>query len=352
MAQGAVGCQYHGAIHVPSSHSYKQTSPQLSRKPTRVTDCLLRTARGRQCCSYRVVQHSHIGSFHLQTASRAVHLCPCIGCLAQNRSDGADVPKHDHNSASIPNQPGQVRRPFLKVPWGWKEVASISTLWLLAFWILGYWILPCLLDLAGYERDDLSRRGQALVHLILDVGQLGLTIAILWKRLKAYRPRSLGWFETRLLPIRQWLGPVIVAAASFPLLNIVAQQAQIWFPNDGDLWAQNLEHSILNGDPVSNVLYFAVVTFCAPIWEEAMFRGFFLPSLTKYMPMGAALLLTSAVFAMAHFSLQRLIPLIILGLILGVVYVRTHNLMAPIALHSLWNMYIFWNLLRKGAGIV
>lgn len=44
---------------------------------------------------------------------------------------------------------------------------------------------------------------------------------------------------------------------------------QVWFPNDGDLWAQNLEHSILNGDPVSNVMYFAVVTFCAPIWEEA-----------------------------------------------------------------------------------
>jgi len=37
----------------------------------------------------------------------------------------------------------------------------------------------------------------------------------------------LGWFETRLLPIQQWLCPVIVAAASFPLLNIVAQQAQV-----------------------------------------------------------------------------------------------------------------------------
>lgn len=48
---------------------------------------------------------------------------------------------------------------------------------------------------------------------------------------------------------------------------------QIWFPNDGDLWAQNLEHSILNGDPVSNVLYFAVVTFCAPIWEEVGFQS-------------------------------------------------------------------------------
>lgn len=69
------------------------------------------------------------------------------------------------------------------------------------------------------------------------------------------------------------------------------------------------------------------------------------------MPMNAALLLTSAVFAMAHFSLQRFIPLFCLGLILGVVYVRTRNLMSPIALHSLWNMFIFWNLLRKGGSL-
>ncbi len=78
-----------------------------------------------------------------------------------------------------------------------------------------------------------------------------------------------------------------------------------------------------------------------------MFRGFFLPSLTKYVPMNVALLLTSTVFAMAHFSLQRLIPLILLGLVLGVVYIRTRNLMAPIALHSLWNMYIFGICSRK-----
>ena len=43
----------------------------------------------------------------------------------------------------------------------------------------------------------------------------------------------------------------------------------VWFPSDGDLWAQTLENSILTGDPVSNALYFAVLVFCAPIWEEA-----------------------------------------------------------------------------------
>ena len=108
MAQGTVGCQYRGASRVPSSHSYKQTSPQLSRKPARITGCLLKTGRGRQLSSDRVVQHSYIGSCHRQTASRAVHLCPCVRCSAQNCSDAADVPKHDHNSASIPKQPGQV----------------------------------------------------------------------------------------------------------------------------------------------------------------------------------------------------------------------------------------------------
>ena len=69
------------------------------------------------------------------------------------------------------------------------------------------------------------------------------------------------------------------------------------------------------------------------------------------MPMSASLVLTSIVFAMAHFSLQRFIPLSLLGLILGTVYLYSRSLAAPIMLHSLWNLYIFWNLLKRGAGI-
>lgn len=358
MAQAAFGCSCHGPPLVLGSHSQQQAPLHLSRKPLRTTGSLPRSkTRGcaRQHQLNEPVGRSHTSksnTCYLGRVSRTVHFSPCVLCLAQSHSSESNAAGHGRGTDSLPDQATQGHVPFLKVPWGWKEVTSVSVLWLLAFWILGYWVVPCVLDLAGYERDDLSRRGQALVHLVLDVGQLGLTIAILWQKLKAYKPRRLGWFDTQLRPIRQWLVPVLVAAATFPVLNIVAQQAQVWFPNDGDLWAQNLEHSILDGDPVSNVLYFAVVTFCAPIWEEAMFRGFFLPSLTKYVPTKLALLLTSVVFAMVHFSMQRLIPLIFLGLMLGAVYIRTRNLMAPIALHSLWNMYIFWNLLKKGAGII
>lgn len=65
------------------------------------------------------------------------------------------------------------------------------------------------------------------MHLIVDFGQLGLTIAILRQRLKAYRPLHLGWFRSYWQPVHKWLGPVIGAAVLFPLLASVAEQAQV-----------------------------------------------------------------------------------------------------------------------------
>ena len=97
----------------------------------------------------------------------------------------------------------------------------------MSFWILGIWILPTCLEFAGYNPDDLSSRGQALMHLIIDFGQLGLTIAILYQRLKAYKPWRLGWFRSYWKPIHKWLGPVLGAAVLFPLLASVAEQAQV-----------------------------------------------------------------------------------------------------------------------------
>lgn len=104
---------------------------------------------------------------------------------------------------------------------------QVFTLWLMSLWILGAWVAPTCLEFAGFTCDDLSSRGQALMHVINDFGQLGLTLAILHHRLKAYRPRHLGWFHTYLLPIRKWLIPVLGAAVLFPLLASVAEQAQV-----------------------------------------------------------------------------------------------------------------------------
>ena len=104
---------------------------------------------------------------------------------------------------------------------------QVIFLWLLLLWILLVWVGPLTIRFYRLNPDNLSTTAQALVHLGVDVGQLVVTIAILWRKLKKYRPRRLGWFNTRLWPVQHWLVPVIFAAVAFPLFDAIASQAQV-----------------------------------------------------------------------------------------------------------------------------
>jgi uncharacterized protein len=56
------------------------------------------------------------------------------------------------------------------------------------------------------------------------------------------------------------------------------------------------------------------------------------------------------VFGVAHLSLSEILPLTTLGILLGIVYVRTRNLLAPMLLHSLWNSSTLVSLYILGSG--
>jgi len=56
--------------------------------------------------------------------------------------------------------------------------------------------------------------------------------------------------------------------------------------------------------------------------HAAVFRGFLYPSLTKYMPTWAALLLSSLAFGLCHLSLRDLPGLTALGMLLGAICTR------------------------------
>ena len=68
------------------------------------------------------------------------------------------------------------------------------------------------------------------MHLLLDLGELGATLGILWRCLHAYRPLSLGWFRTRLRPMRSWICPALLACAFIPLVDLAAARSQVWHP--------------------------------------------------------------------------------------------------------------------------
>ena len=79
----------------------------------------------------------------------------------------------------------------------------------------------------------------------------------------------------------------------------------------------------------------------APIFEEVLYRGFLLPALTRFVPLRLALPLHALVFGLHHRTLAALRPVSALGLLWGVLYVRSANLLVPILIHAMWNSRIF-----------
>ena len=265
--------------------------------------------------------------------------------------------------------------PLLPVPWGLSTVCGVMLLWLLAFWSLGHLVVPGLLEFAGMSpRDSLPPKSAAVVHLLLEGGELAATALVLWRVLRKYRPRSLGWFRADLgSPFRRWALPLLLVISAFPLVDRAAAAASAFcFPDS--LWAffqvpfpvappqvslpavggaSALEAAISTGDKLTCALYLAVVAVAAPLWEEAIFRGFLLASLTRHVSRPWAIVASSLAFATAHFAPQRAAPLLLLGLLFGWLFVRTRSLGAAVLAHSLWNVYIFAGLLLgRGAGVV
>eukprot|EP00898_Chlorokybus_atmophyticus_P003460 jgi/Chlat1/4114/Chrsp26S04138 len=233
------------------------------------------------------------------------------------------------------------------VPWTLGTVTQVMFLWLMAFWMLGSFVIPSVARRVGLVPERLTYRGQAWYHLLTDVVEMAAGLGILYRCLAPFRPFPSGqWFPFKLQG--RWFIDVLVACMAFPIVNTLAfiNQELLPIPGGGLLMTSPLEESLGAKDPIANLVFVVVVAFCAPAWEEIIFRGFLLPSLTRYIPLGAALAVSAGAFAIAHFSLQRLLPLWFLGMVMGIVFMRTRNLLASMVLHSLWNCYVFWELLN------
>ncbi|RLM55177.1 hypothetical protein C2845_PM10G13030 [Panicum miliaceum] len=232
------------------------------------------------------------------------------------------------------------------VPWTGQTIAQVMILWIATFWFVGSWVVPFLAHAAGFSKETLTHRGQALYSLLTDITEGLAGIAILHQCLGRFRPLPPGWFEFNLKG--RWLLDVALGCLLFPLVNLLSHINISLVPMSPGpvVGVSSVEQSIVARDPVAMALYAVVVTVCAPIWEEIVFRGFLLPSLTRYMPLPWSILASAAAFALAHFNAQRVMPLIFLGVVMGGVFARSRNLLASMLLHSLWNGFVFLDLMK------
>lgn len=232
------------------------------------------------------------------------------------------------------------------VLWPPDLIWQVMVLWFIAFFAVSLSI-PVLIYVLGIKPTALGARPQAYLafsnYAILVV--VGLSILI-WS-LKGFLSTPFKWFRIR------WQGNWLVWGmsgyfAALPLVILIALLNQKIL---GDQGGGNplLELIIQSHDPVTAGLLFIMVAVLAPVFEEILFRGFFLTSLTRYLPMWGAIGISGIVFAIAHLNLADILPLSVLGCVLGFVYSRSRNLLASMLLHSLWNSGSFLSLLILGS---
>ncbi|MDX2242629.1 MAG: CPBP family glutamic-type intramembrane protease [Leptolyngbyaceae cyanobacterium bins.302] len=238
---------------------------------------------------------------------------------------------------------------------GWTTPWDGEIVWqvlIVGFFLVGQVVLPIAFGILRqtpiFAVFGGSEGGKALLILINYLSLAAGGLGVLYVSLKPFFPLPEGWFRVQLRGNWFWwgLGGYFAALPLVILISLLNQQ--IWQGQGGS--NPILPIALEERDNVALILFFVTAAIAAPIFEEILFRGFLLPSLTRYMPIWGAIALSSLIFAVAHLSLSEVLPLTVLGMVLGFVYARSRNLLASMLLHGLWNTGTLASLIILGGG--
>ena len=233
-----------------------------------------------------------------------------------------------------------------ETPWDWEITWQVL---IVGFFFVAQIALPLLLGIFGINPVNSPLRVKALYVLATYMAMAIGGISVLYLSIKSYLPFPQDWFKVKLKD--NWFvwgfGGYLVALPLVLLVSLINQQ--IWQGQGGS--NPLLFLALQSQDKVALVIFFITSSIAAPIFEEIMFRGFLLPSLTRYVSVGSAIIISAFIFAVAHLSLSEVLPLATLGVVLGIVYTRSRNLLAPMLLHSLWNSGTLISLFVLGSGV-
>jgi uncharacterized protein len=221
-------------------------------------------------------------------------------------------------------------------PWDGETILQV---FVVGFFLMGQIIVPLSVSiLASFLNIPSSGdiRIQAFYILINYIFLSAGALSVLYFSIKRFFPLPEGWFRLGFGNGKWILWGIGGYCVAVPVVLIVSLLNQkIWQGQGGS--NPLLQLALQSQDSLALGIFFFTAAIAAPLFEEFLFRGFLLPSLTRYLPVWGAIVLSSFLFAAAHLSLSEIIPLFFLGCILGVVYTRSRNLLASMLLHSLWN---------------
>ncbi|WP_017661438.1 CPBP family intramembrane glutamic endopeptidase [Baaleninema simplex] len=238
------------------------------------------------------------------------------------------------------------------VEWEWDTIAQVVVIgFFIVFFVsqvfAGSILFPLVYGLFGIDPSNLGSRWQAVSILGGYFLSAIAALSVLYLSLKPYFPLKPDWFRFSVPKGIGWGFAGYLAAVPL-VLGVSLVNQEIWDGKGGS--NPILEIALKSGDWIAITCFFITASILAPVFEEFIFRGFLLPSLTKYVPVWGAIVISSLVFALAHLSVSEVLPLATLGIVLGVIYARSRNLLAAMLMHGLWNSGTLLSLVILGSG--
>ncbi|MGI8503965.1 MAG: CPBP family intramembrane glutamic endopeptidase [Hassallia sp.] len=229
-------------------------------------------------------------------------------------------------------------------PW---DVETILQVFVVGFFLLGQIVIPILFSLIPIPRPLANVKIQAVYVLVSYLLLSSGALSVMYFSLKRFLPLESDWFRFRVLD-KWFLWGFGGYCAALPIVVVVSLiNQQLWQGQGGS--NPLLQLALESQDTTALSIFFFTAAIAAPLFEEVLFRGFLLPSLTRYFSVWGAIFVSALLFAIAHLSLSEILPLSALGVVLGVVYTRSRNLLAPMLVHSLWNSGTLLSLFLLGS---
>ncbi len=133
-------------------------------------------------------------------------------------------------------------------------------------------------------------------------------------------------------------GLVAYLAAYPAVLAVIALWARLFHEFDVTIQPQEVTRTLLTPqawpEAAASV---GIAVLVAPLLEEMVFRGFLLPAVSRRTGPAGAILLTAALFGLAHGPLFYAGPTFALGVLLGWLYWRTGRLWVAVGCHGAHN---------------
>lgn len=180
------------------------------------------------------------------------------------------------------------------------------------------------------EQKALQALAQNTSQIIIVAIALSL---IIYTVILALRRRTLlNECSFKMIGVRELATIVLAGAGLSMIIDSILSFLPVdkWFPSH-----QEIINSITGGNNFA--LTVLTVGVLVPVFEEILLRGLVFNELRKNMNLTLAIILQALIFGIYHMNMLQGIYASILGVFLGLIYVWTKSIYAPIIVHMFFN---------------